>query len=746
MSLPGFIDLCSDDEEVTGTRDVIKSNMIIDKGPNAPSQTIFEEYHATRQGFYDYGIMSGLTSSDSVTELSSMHANRFSPISGSPRSVPICRQFWKAGDYEPGLHLAPKSRDGQNRLRVHPKFLHSNATSHKWAFGAIAELLDNAIDEVQNGATFVIIDKITDTRDGNPALLIQDDGGGMDPEALRHCMSFGFSDKQSDTSIGQYGNGFKTSTMRLGADVIVFTRCVNKRNITQSVGLLSYTFLRQSGYDDIVVPMVDYDYDPSTGVPKELLRHGQKQFYSNLSTLLRWTPFGTKDELLKQFADIGHHGTKIIMFNLWFNDSGQRELDFDTDLEDIMISGASKLMYDHTAKMFSPNHIVNRVKMLTQNHIANRLRYSLRVYSSILYLHLPESFKIVLRGRVVEPHCLVNDLRFRECIKYKPQVGLIMEPTIITTIGFLEGAPNLNIHGFNVYYRNRLILPFWPVVTNTHGKARGVAGVLEVNFVKPTHDKQDFEKSSLYQKLEIRLREMASEYWNYHCHLVGYQAKKRAPTGLSPTADPSPQLPHLGSINGVKQVILPTGVRSVTSNVAHLSEGAEGLANNSPHLLVSNEVVTALNASLRSAKDPASNSRLSARSQVVTSLPSAQKQSSNANISNHTEVPKKRRHEEHIDAVENSKKPAVTEITGVLGSNPKKQVEKHVRGRKIRQLITMIREHKKLQMQCLELEEVEKQFLLKEQKLRNELQEVQRVNEGLLAEIKLLDATKMEKL
>lgn len=28
--------------------------------------------------------------------------------------------------------------DVQNRLCVHPKFLHSNATSHKWAFGGIA--------------------------------------------------------------------------------------------------------------------------------------------------------------------------------------------------------------------------------------------------------------------------------------------------------------------------------------------------------------------------------------------------------------------------------------------------------------------------------------------------------------------------------------------------------------------------------------------------------------------------------
>lgn len=84
-----------------------------------------------------------------------------------------------------------------------------------------------------------------------------DDGGGMDPEAMRRCMSFGFSDKSSKSAIGQCmeicnhfvilhfkllpyciylftcslpdGNGFKTSTMRLGADVIVFSRHVNNR-------------------------------------------------------------------------------------------------------------------------------------------------------------------------------------------------------------------------------------------------------------------------------------------------------------------------------------------------------------------------------------------------------------------------------------------------------------------------------------------------------------------------------------
>lgn len=45
-----------------------------------------------------------------------------------------------------------------------------------------------------------------------------------------------------------------------------------------------------------------------------------------------------------------------------------------------------------------------------------------------------------------------------------------------------------------------------------------MVGVLEANFIKPTHDKQDFEKSALFQKLEIRLRDMAKEYWYYQFH------------------------------------------------------------------------------------------------------------------------------------------------------------------------------------------------------------------------------------
>ncbi|KAL6011706.1 hypothetical protein ACLOJK_002170 [Asimina triloba] len=106
------------------------------------------------------------------------------PISRAPPALPIppaaaqaCKQFWKAGDYEgdPVEDSTPVSA-GIDHVRVHPKFLHSNATSHKWALGAFAELLDNSLDEICNGATYVKVDLLQNNKDGSKMLLIE----GMD--------------------------------------------------------------------------------------------------------------------------------------------------------------------------------------------------------------------------------------------------------------------------------------------------------------------------------------------------------------------------------------------------------------------------------------------------------------------------------------------------------------------------------------------------------------------------------------
>ncbi|KAM7277132.1 hypothetical protein ACFE04_018998 [Oxalis oulophora] len=439
-----------------------------------------------------------------------------STLSSRLCQAPICRQFWKAGTYDDGLASKVSLQNGKNYLHVHPMFLHSNATSHKWAFGAVAELVDNSFDEIQNGATFVIVDKTINQRDKSPALLIQDDGSGMDPEAMRRCMSFGFSDKKSDSAVGRYGNGFKTSTMRLGADVIVFSRHIKDRILTQSIGLLSYSFLTQTGHDRIVVPMVDYKFDTVSGALEVLQK--REHFNSNLSLLLQWSPYPTEEELLKQFDGIGSHGTKIIIYNLWINDEGNLELDFDSDPEDIRINGDARKIETLTAW-----------KKINEQHLANQYQYSLRAYLSILYLRIPESFRIRLRGQAVTHHNIADDLKHIQYIMYRPLTGGFNEAVVVTTIGFLKEAPQLSFHGFNVYHKNRLILPFWHVVKYADSRGRGVVGVLEANFVEPTHNKQDFERTSLFQKLEGRLKEMTWEYWDHHCRLIGYQANKKPP-------------------------------------------------------------------------------------------------------------------------------------------------------------------------------------------------------------------------
>ncbi|KAJ0962513.1 hypothetical protein J5N97_027635 [Dioscorea zingiberensis] len=720
MNFPDVIDLCDDDDE-TEVKDIrgestSKSGLIHEKARPiiAIHQPDFREYYI-REGFApdkSLDLLNGYLVADQLA----CSANEISPVSTLPVSAPLCRQFWVAGDYEPVPHLAPAYHNGQNRMRVHPKFLHTNATSHKWAFGAIAELLDNALDEVYNGATFVVVDKITNPQNGTPGLMIKDDGGGMDPESLRRCMSFGFSDKQLDSSIGQYGNGFKTSTMRLGADVVVFSRSMIRR--TQSVGILSYTFLRQTGCEDVIVPVVDYQFDPVSGECERLDCHGQKKFCSNLSLLLRWSPYTTEVELLKQFDDIECHGTKIVIFNLWHNDDGVMELDFESDVKDLMISDAPKML---------PSKSVSKIRK--QKHVANRLWYSLRVYSSILYLHLPENFRIILRGQVVDPHHIVNDLKYREGIKYKPQIGGKMEAEINTIIGYLEGSPNIDVHGFNIYHKNRLILPFLPVVSTTNGRGKGVAGVLEANFIKPTHNKQDFERSTLYQRLVARLRDMTNEYWDFHCHLVGYQTKKE------PSLPPSNHVPAYPMQHSVKSSWQVTAENFAPDHFQQLP-GCVSSSKIRPHTeypvsFASSSVVAS---AARDSQDPGENHFLT-DCQIVTALSAPALPTLNGNDSLET---KKRRLDGVTPKIKSFEKQAV--INGMPNGPGSNCQTEDMRGR-IQEFVTMMQANEKLRAECAEYERTGKELMLKEQDLRLELHRVQEDYNQLFMELQSMNYT-----
>ncbi|GAB2221389.1 hypothetical protein Droror1_Dr00012565 [Drosera rotundifolia] len=435
-----------------------------------------------------------------------------------------CKQFWKAGDY-----VGAPVRDwdshtgGMDHVRVHPKFLHSNATSHKWALGAFAELLDNAFDEVCHGATFVNLDMILNKKDGSQMLVIEDNGGGMDPDKMRQCMSLGYSEKSKlANTIGQYGNGFKTSTMRLGADVIVFSRCSGKngKGPTQSIGLLSYTFLRSTGKEDIVVPILDYERKGD--IWSKVIRSSAADWNRNLETIVQWSPYSSETNLLQQFNLMKLHGTRVIIYNLWEDDQGLLELDFDSDPYDIQIRGVNREEKDIEMGQKYPN----------SRHFLT-YRHSLRSYVSILYLRLPPTFRIVLRGKDIEHHNIVNDMMLSTKITYRPQSGAEntqdRDPNLVAvvTIGFVKDAEHhIDVQGFNVYHKNRLIKPFWRVWNAAGSDGRGVIGVLEANFVEPAHDKQGFERTTVLARLENKLLQLQKTYWTSNCHLIGYAPRR----------------------------------------------------------------------------------------------------------------------------------------------------------------------------------------------------------------------------
>ena len=62
---------------------------------------------------------------------------------------------------------------------------------------------------------------------------------------------------------------------------------------------------------------VDYEFDASSSTFKRIMNCGEKQFSSNLSTLLRWSPFSTEGELLNQVSCISSIISITILFCLF---------------------------------------------------------------------------------------------------------------------------------------------------------------------------------------------------------------------------------------------------------------------------------------------------------------------------------------------------------------------------------------------------------------------------------------------
>nr|XP_045006374.1 MORC family CW-type zinc finger protein 3 isoform X2 [Jaculus jaculus] len=383
--------------------------------------------------------------------------------------------------------MAAQPPSGIRLSALCPKFLHTNSTSHTWPFSAVAELIDNAYDPDVN-AKQIWIDKTVISE--RICLTFTDNGNGMTTDKLHKMLSFGFSDKvtvNGHVPVGLYGNGFKSGSMRLGKDAIVFT----KNGETMSVGFLSQTYLEVIKAEHVLVPIVAFN------------RHRQMinltESKASLAAILEHSLFSTEQKLLAELdAIMGKKGTRIIIWNLR-SYKNATEFDFDKDKYDIRIPEdldeiAGKKGYKKQERM---------------DQIAPESDYSLRAYCSILYLK--PRMQIILRGQKVKTQLVSKSLAYIERDVYRPK---FLTKTVRITFGF--NCRNKDHYGIMMYHRNRLIKAYEKVgcQLKANNMGVGVVGIIECNFLKPTHNKQDFDYTNEYRLTITALGDKLNDYWN----------------------------------------------------------------------------------------------------------------------------------------------------------------------------------------------------------------------------------------
>ncbi|XP_036065530.1 MORC family CW-type zinc finger protein 3 [Oryzias melastigma] len=370
-----------------------------------------------------------------------------------------------------------------------PKYLHSNSTSHTSPFSAIAALIDNAYDPDVSAKQFWI-DKTFIKK--NLCLTFMDNGNGLDHETMQRMLSFGYSDKtavKGHEPIGMYGNGFKSGSMRLGKDAIVFSRSESG----MCIGMLSQTYLEKIGAEQIQIPIVWIEERNLSGFSVKA------EHRASLQDILRYSLFQTQGELLAELDAITSSfseeqtGTRIIIWNLRRKTGKATDFDFETDRYDIRIP--SEAISDHSRGWDRISYIPETV-------------YSLRAYCSILYWK--PRMQIMLCGKKVKTVLIAKSLASTRKKFYTPKFLRKRVPIIF---GF--NTKSKDQYGVMMYHKNRLIRAYERVgcQLKAHNMGVGVIGIVECNFLDPTHNKQSFAESDKYRKTMNNLGVKLEEYW-----------------------------------------------------------------------------------------------------------------------------------------------------------------------------------------------------------------------------------------
>uniref|UniRef100_A0A8C4HB58 CW-type domain-containing protein n=1 Tax=Dicentrarchus labrax TaxID=13489 RepID=A0A8C4HB58_DICLA len=422
--------------------------------------------------------------------------------------------------------MAYSNYSNLSRAQLTFEYLHTNSTTHEFLFGALAELVDNS-------SIYLSLDEAT------------------------HVIQFGKSNKRSpeSTQIGQYGNGLKSGSMRIGKDFILFT----KKGNTLTCLFLSRTFHEEEGLDEVIVPLPSWDLKT-----KEPLTSDPEKYAIETELIFKYSPFKNEHQLMEQFNKIeSSSGTLVIIYNLKLMDNREPELDAETDHQDILMAGMAVEGVKPERRSFRAYaavlYIDPRMRIFIQGHKVRTKRLSCCLYKPRVYKYSSTRFKTRAEQEVKKADHLakIAEEKAREAdskrvaleaslgedlskdsraILRKVQDSAMMlrrdadmkkrileakqkalkEPKELNFI-FGVNIEQRDLDGMFVYNCSRLIKMYEKTGPQLEGgmACGGVVGVVDVPYLvlEPTHNKQDFADAKEYRHLLKSMGEHLAQYW-----------------------------------------------------------------------------------------------------------------------------------------------------------------------------------------------------------------------------------------
>ncbi|MXQ94308.1 hypothetical protein E5288_WYG007333 [Bos mutus] len=441
-----------------------------------------------------------------------------------------------------------------NRAQLTFEYLHTNSTTHEFLFGALAELVDNARYVVLRSPPFT--ERREDLR-GGFMLCFLDDGAGMDPSDAASVIQFGKSAKRTpeSTQIGQYGNGLKSGSMRIGKDFILFT----KKEDTMTCLFLSRTFHEEEGIDEVIVPLPTWN-----ARTREPVTDNVEKFAIETELIYKYSPFRNEEEVMTQFMKIlGDSGTLVIIFNLKLMDNGEPELDIVSNPRDIQMAETSLEGTKPERRSFRAYaavlYIDPRMRIFIHGHKVQTKRLSCCLYKPRMYKYTSSRFKTRAeqevkkaehvariaeeKAREAESKARTLEVRLGGDLTRDSRVMLRqVQNTAITLrreadvkkrikeakqralkepkeLNFVFGVniEHRDLDGMFIYNCSRLIKMYEKVGPQLEGgmACGGVVGVVDVPYLvlEPTHNKQDFADAKEYRHLLRAMGEHLAQYW-----------------------------------------------------------------------------------------------------------------------------------------------------------------------------------------------------------------------------------------